>query len=81
MTSFVDHIGIDGLVPAELIRKGDVHTSELIDEATNKFGRERKLTSQQKPEATERCDLDKDTLRSIARSDNVSATTISRLAP
>jgi DNA invertase Pin-like site-specific DNA recombinase len=45
------------------------------------FGRKPKLTSHQKKEAIKRRDKDGETLRSIARSYNVSAATISRLAP
>jgi DNA invertase Pin-like site-specific DNA recombinase len=44
------------------------------------FGRKPKLTSHQKHEAMKRRDKDGETLRSIARSYNVSAATISRLA-
>jgi len=46
-----------------------------------KFGRKPKLTPRQKREAIKRRDVDEETLRSIARSYNVSAATISRLAP
>src|SRR5450631_1783895 len=46
-----------------------------------KFGRKPKLTQHQKREAIKRRDKDGETLRSIARSYNVSAATISRLAP
>ena len=46
-----------------------------------KFGRKPKLTQHQKHEAIKRRDKDGETLRSIARSYNVSAATISRLAP
>ena len=45
-----------------------------------KFGRKPKLTPHQKREAIKRCDKDGETLRSIGRSYNVSAATISRLA-
>jgi DNA invertase Pin-like site-specific DNA recombinase len=45
-----------------------------------KFGRKPKLTAHQKREAVRRRDNDGETLRSIARSYNVSAATISRLA-
>jgi DNA invertase Pin-like site-specific DNA recombinase len=45
-----------------------------------KFGRKPKLTPHQQGEAIRRCDVDGETLRSIARSYNVSAQTISRLA-
>ena len=44
------------------------------------FGRKPKLTQHQKHEAMKRRDKDAETLRSIARSYNVSAATISRLA-
>lgn len=44
-----------------------------------KFGRKPKLTAHQKREAIKRRDEDGETLRSIARSYNVSAATISRL--
>jgi DNA invertase Pin-like site-specific DNA recombinase len=44
-----------------------------------KFGRKPKLTEHQKREAIQRRDVDRETLRSIARSYNVSAATISRL--
>ena len=44
-----------------------------------KFGRKPKLTPHQKAEAIKRRDKDGETLRSIARSYNVSAQTISRL--
>ncbi len=44
-----------------------------------RFGRKPKLTSHQKAEAIKRRDKDKETLRSIARSYNVSAATIQRL--
>jgi DNA invertase Pin-like site-specific DNA recombinase len=46
-----------------------------------KFGRKPKLTAHQKREAIERRDEDGETLKSIARSYNVSAATISRLRP
>src|SRR5208282_4627985 len=46
-----------------------------------KFGRKPKLTEHQQREAIKRRDKDGETLRSIARSYNVSAATISRLAP
>jgi DNA invertase Pin-like site-specific DNA recombinase len=46
-----------------------------------KFGRKPKLTARQKREAIKRRDKDGETLRSIRRSYNVSAATISRLAP
>jgi DNA invertase Pin-like site-specific DNA recombinase len=46
-----------------------------------KFGRKPKLTPHQKREAVDRRDVDGETLRSIGRSYNVSAQTISRLAP
>ena len=45
-----------------------------------KFGRKPKLTAHQQREAIKRRDKDGETLRSIARSYNVSAATISRLA-
>ena len=45
-----------------------------------KFGRPPKLTTHQKREAIKRRDVDEETLRSIGRSYNVSAATISRLA-
>ena len=45
-----------------------------------KFGRKPKLTLHQKREAIKRRDVDEETLRSIARSYNVSAATISRLS-
>jgi DNA invertase Pin-like site-specific DNA recombinase len=45
-----------------------------------KFGRKPKLTAHQKREAIKRRDVDEETLRSIGRSYNVSAATISRLA-
>src|SRR5580700_2855655 len=44
-----------------------------------KFGRKPKLTAHQKREAIKRRDVDEETLRSIGRSYNVSAATISRL--
>jgi DNA invertase Pin-like site-specific DNA recombinase len=44
-----------------------------------KFGRKPKLTEHQKREAIKRRDVDEGTLRSIGRSYNVSAATISRL--
>jgi DNA invertase Pin-like site-specific DNA recombinase len=44
-----------------------------------KFGRKPKLTEHQKREAIRRRDVDSETLRSIARSYNVSAQTIGRL--
>jgi DNA invertase Pin-like site-specific DNA recombinase len=44
-----------------------------------KFGRPPKLTPHQKREAIQRRDIDQETLRSIGRSYNVSAATISRL--
>ncbi len=46
-----------------------------------KFGRKPKLTAHQKREAIKRRDEDGETLKSIARSYNVSAATISRLRP
>jgi DNA invertase Pin-like site-specific DNA recombinase len=46
-----------------------------------KMGRKPKLTPHQKREAIKRRDRDSETLRSIGRSYNVSAATISRLAP
>jgi DNA invertase Pin-like site-specific DNA recombinase len=46
-----------------------------------KFGRKPKLTPDQKREAIKRRDRECETLRSIGRSYNVSAATISRLAP
>jgi DNA invertase Pin-like site-specific DNA recombinase len=46
-----------------------------------KFGRPPKLTSHQKREAIKRRDVEREALRSIGRSYNVSAATISRLAP
>ncbi len=46
-----------------------------------KFGRPPKLTLHQKREAIKRRDVDQETLRSIGRSYNVSAATISRLSP
>jgi DNA invertase Pin-like site-specific DNA recombinase len=46
-----------------------------------KFGRKPKLTEHQRREAIQRRDVDGETCRSIARSYNVSASTISRLAP
>src|SRR5271170_4091183 len=46
-----------------------------------RFGRKPKLTQHQKKEAIKRRDKDGETLRSIARSYNVSAATISRLSP
>ena len=46
-----------------------------------KFGRKPKLTEHQKREAIKRRDVDEETLRSIGRSYNVSAATISRLSP
>ena len=46
-----------------------------------KFGRKPKLTPHQKREAIKRRDKDEETLRSIGRSYNVSAATISRLEP
>ncbi len=46
-----------------------------------KFGRKPKLTPHQIREAIKRRDVDEETLRSIARSYNVSAATISRLSP
>ena len=46
-----------------------------------KFGRKPKLTPNQKREAIKRRDQEGETLRSIGRSYNVSAATISRLAP
>ena len=46
-----------------------------------KFGRKPKLTTHQQREAIRRRDKDGETLRSIARSYNVSAATISRLCP
>jgi hypothetical protein len=46
-----------------------------------KFGRKPKLTPHRKREAIKRRDKDGETLRSIGRSYNVSAATISRLAP
>jgi IS30 family transposase len=46
-----------------------------------KFGRKPKLTPHQKREAIKRRDKDGETLRSIGRSYNVSAATISRLIP
>ena len=46
-----------------------------------RFGRPPKLTSHQKREAIKRRDKDGETLRSIGRSYNVSAATISRLSP
>ncbi len=46
-----------------------------------KFGRKPKLTPHRKGEAIKRRDVDEETLRSIGRSYNVSATTISRLIP
>jgi DNA invertase Pin-like site-specific DNA recombinase len=45
-----------------------------------KFGRKPKLTEHQKREAIKRRDVNEETLRSIGRSYNVSAATISRLA-
>ena len=45
-----------------------------------KFGRKPKLTQHQKREAIKRRDKDGETLRSIARSYNVSAATIQRLS-
>jgi len=45
-----------------------------------KFGRKPKLTPHQQREAIQRRDVDGETLRSIGRSYNVSAATISRLA-
>jgi len=45
-----------------------------------KFGRKPKLTPHQKREAINRRDVDEETPRSIGRSYNVSAATISRLA-
>jgi len=45
-----------------------------------KFGRRPKLTPHQQREAIQRRDVDGETLRSIGRSYNVSAQTISRLA-
>ena len=44
-----------------------------------KYGRPPKLTAHQKREAIKRRDVDEETLRSIGRSYNVSAATISRL--
>ncbi len=44
-----------------------------------KFGRKPKLTPHQQREAVKRPDVDEETLRSIARSYNVSASTISRM--
>ena len=44
-----------------------------------KFGRKPKLTAHQRREAIKRRDVDEETLRSIGRSYNVSAATISRL--
>ena len=46
-----------------------------------KFGRKPKLTPHQQREAIRRRDKDGETLRSIARTYNVSAATISRLSP
>jgi CENP-B N-terminal DNA-binding domain len=46
-----------------------------------KFGRKPKLTDHQKREAIKRRDAGEETYRSIGRSYNVSAATISRLAP
>ncbi len=46
-----------------------------------KFGRKPKLTPHQQREAVKRRDVDNETLRSIGRSYNVSAATISRLQP
>jgi DNA invertase Pin-like site-specific DNA recombinase len=46
-----------------------------------KFGRKPKLTTHQQREAIRRRDTDGETLRSIARTYNVSAATISRLRP
>jgi DNA invertase Pin-like site-specific DNA recombinase len=46
-----------------------------------KFGRKPKLTQHQQREAVRRRDKDGETLRSIGRSYNVSAQTISRLSP
>ncbi len=46
-----------------------------------KFGRKPKLTPHQAREAIQRRDVDGETLRSIGRSYNVSAATISRLVP
>ena len=46
-----------------------------------KFGRKPKLTPHQKAEAIKRRDKDRETLRSIGRSYNVSAATIGRLEP
>ena len=46
-----------------------------------KFGRKPKLTPHQQREAIRRRDRDGETLRSIARSYDVSAATISRLCP
>jgi IS30 family transposase len=46
-----------------------------------KFGRKPKLTQHQQREAIRRQDKDGERLRSIARTYNVSAATISRLAP
>jgi DNA invertase Pin-like site-specific DNA recombinase len=46
-----------------------------------KFGRRPKLTPHQQREAIQRRDVDGETLRSIGRSYNVSAQTISRLMP
>jgi DNA invertase Pin-like site-specific DNA recombinase len=46
-----------------------------------KFGRKPKLTPHQQREAIKRRDVEGETLRSIGRSYNVSAQTISRLAP
>lgn len=45
-----------------------------------KFGRKPKLTPHQKAEAVKRRDKEGETLRSIARSYNVSAATIQRLS-
>ena len=46
-----------------------------------KFGRKPKLTPHQKREALRRRDVDRENHRSIARSYNVSQSTISRLRP
>jgi DNA invertase Pin-like site-specific DNA recombinase len=74
---------LDGLAKfkRELIRARTGEGRELAKAQGVRMGRKPKLTDHLKCEAIKRRDRDGETLRSIGRSYNVSAATISRLSP
>jgi len=72
-------LGIAAKFERRRIKERTMRGRALANGKGVKFGRKPSLTPQQQAEAIRRRDVDRETLRSIARSYNVGAATISRL--